>query len=826
MYVAEQIQPEERFIARTEKTKPQIQEHPVTRVQSRADGLFEADFVLELTGVASGKIGNESGEQDKKEHREHYMGMLLSSLSDGEILEFIYHRENSSGCDTRYCWNIKGRCSSHVRDLATQGALNLYHNLDVALRTFSSDYQFTPTADRPVDEESHSWRYELRPLGLVIPATKLRFPGFALPLTISESILLPLSVEGAKARFDAAVTGSAYCGKMSINVTVEPTRLTDSAVAMLSAARVNLHEEEVGQIKYQSSTDSCVLDDGILLNTLAQIETWLSDPRGYRMRCVVTADDQVPQSFLETVGHELFRGSPVAVDIVGQELTGNENGINRNINHSVLDLGNCFHRTTDPSSLFPDPTILSSTGIRQAYRQAPMNLPTHGLLLGYCGHGNRTREVRLPKSDRTKHTYIVGATGAGKSTLLHNMICQDIENGEGVCLIDPHGDLFHQVLLSIPKERAKDVVLVDMCDFDHVIGLNFLECEGPHKSVQMNFIINEMMMIFHRLYDMDKAGGPMFEMYMRNALLLVMDSDVGKATLLDVVRIFEDEEFRRDANTHCRNPMVVSFWNKQAEKAGGEAALRNIAPYITSKLNQFTHNALVRPIVGQATSTIDLRQILDKGQILLVNLSKGLLGELDARLIGMLLIGKLFNAAMSRIDLPPDRRRPYFLYVDEFQNFTTPTFASLMSEARKFGLCLTLANQNLAQLSGHEKNNGVMEAVLGNVATIMFFRMGPKDANELEAYVAPYLDSSGIQYLPDFHIVCRMLNQNVPSTPFVFTTLPLAKNRVSAEAQERIVEGIRWNSRDRYARPREGVECDLMKSWVMADKNQDTAKVH
>jgi hypothetical protein len=434
--------------------------------------------------------------------------------------------------------------------------------------------------------------------------------------------------------------------------------------------------------------------------------------------------------------------------------------------------------------------------------------------------------VRLSPSDRSRHCYVIGATGTGKSTLLNNMLVQDIERGEGMCLIDPHGDLYHQVLGSIPEKRAKDVILLDICDFDHAIGLNFMECEGPYKAMQMNFIVNEMLMIFSKLYDMKVVGGPMFEMYMRNAMLLVMDNDIRKATLLDVVRVFEDDEFRRCAKSQCKDPMVVRFWDSQAEKAGGEASLKNMVPYITSKLNQFTHNALLRPIIGQATSTINFRGIMDNGQILLVNLSKGLLGELDVQLIGMLLIGKIFKAAMSRIDIKQEKRRPFYFFVDEFQNFMTPTIATLLSEARKFGLCLTLANQNLGQLSVNGKDSGVMEAVLGNVATTLFFRMGPKDASELESYTAPYLDSHGMQYLPDHHVVCRMLNRNVPSTPFVFSTLPPQSSTAPLETQERIVAGIRRRCREQYAVRREHIESEIMKCWAAPDKSHETAKAH
>jgi Helicase HerA, central domain len=328
-----------------------------------------------------------------------------------------------------------------------------------------------------------------------------------------------------------------------------------------------------------------------------------------------------------------------------------------------------------------------------------VSLKNEGILIGHAVSSSVRAEVNFARADRSRHAYIIGATGTGKSTLLFNMLRQDIENGEGVCLIDPHGDLHAQILNVVPRRRKDDVVIIDPCDFKHAVGINFLECSDSYKPIQMNFIVNEMIKIFDRLYDLRTTGGPMFEQYMRNALLLVMDSDYPGATLMDIPAIFEDKDYRKFLLDRCYSRIVKSFWTKQAERAGGEAALENMSPYICSKLNQFTTNALLRPIIGQSKSTINFREAMDKGKIILVNLSKGLLGELDAQLLGMLIIGKIFSAAMGRVTMRPEKRKPLFLTIDEFQNFTTDSVAHLLSEARKFGIYLTLANQNLAQLS-------------------------------------------------------------------------------------------------------------------------------
>jgi hypothetical protein len=303
----------------------------------------------------------------------------------------------------------------------------------------------------------------------------------------------------------------------------------------------------------------------------------------------------------------------------------------------------------------------------------------------------------------------------------------------------------------------------------------------------------------------------MFESYMRNALLTLMSDEERTATLLDVVRFFEDAGFRKRSMARSGNPMAASFWSRQAEVAGGELSLQNMAPYITSKLNQFTHNSLLRPIVAQPRSSIDFRAAMDDGRIVLVNLAKGLLGEFDTRLLGMLIIGKLFNAALGRATMPVAERRLFNLYIDEFQALVTPTVIGLLSEARKFGLSLTMANQHLAQLMSADSPSSVADAVLGNVATLLFFRVGPKDAARLEAFTQPVLGAHDLQRLPDHHVACRMVSRNVPLSPFVFDVEPQA--RLRQDEQARIAESIRTRAKNSYTRARAEVDREIMAGW-------------
>jgi DNA helicase HerA-like ATPase len=382
----------------------------------------------------------------------------------------------------------------------------------------------------------------------------------------------------------------------------------------------------------------------------------------------------------------------------------------------------------------------------------------------------RGRPVFLQEEDRRRHTFLLGATGTGKSTFLHHLVLQDLAAGAGLCLLDPHGDL-HEAVLHGVDGRHRDLVVIEVGDGGGAPGINVLEVEGDgrERSRTATFVSNEMIAILDCLYDLRDTGGPMFETYMRNSLLLAMENRIPGSTLLDIPLLFEDAGFRERLLENCTNPYIVSFWRQQAERAGGDASLRNIAPYVTSKLNQFTHNALLRPIVGQARSTVDFRACMDEGKVVLVNLAKGLLGETSSRLLGMLVLGKLFAAAVGRSRIPAADRRPFHLFIDEAHAFSTSTAAHMMAEARKFGLHLTLATQTLAPV-GEGRSQELGEALLGNAGTLLLFRLGAPDAGKMERYTAPELKARDLEDLPNFHVAARLLVDGRPTRPFVFRT--------------------------------------------------------
>ena len=793
--------------------RPEQPEQPVVQVREGREGNYEAKFMLSLAGIDN-VPKEKSNEESRDEHvawNDNDICALLTSLADGQALDLNYGWLRQPGEVPRFYWEISGSSTGVSGADALEYAENLFHSLQVVFGNPANGFRFSPARLKCTEStDGAKFLYMLEPEAISIPVTKVRPAGYIDNYLTDKRVIMTSPMGEKGAAFNSVINaGAASPVAFTVSVHIKGFSLSDKDLHIINAAFDQLRTGEVGQIRVEGSSAGRIFNDRVVASTLYRLERWLANPRGYTASCIVEAAAPLPSTLLEIIGSELFRDVPVTVlEITGMpkcEIKSTQGAVN---------LAGCFHRTDGPLNLLPGKKNLQAVGLPRVYTTAPVAFAVEGLLLGHCGQGAPGGEVRIADADRSRHCYVIGATGTGKSTLLYNMISQDIERGEGLCLIDPHGDLYGQVVNSVPEHRAKDVVLVDLADLRYSVGLNFLECDGPSRDVQMNFVVNELMTIFGRLYNMSIVGGPAFESYMRNALLAVMGVPGRAATLLDVVRFFEDEGFRRYVKERSTNVLAVSFWDRQAERVKGDWDFANFAPYITCKLNQFTHNALLRPIIGQSRSTIDFRKAMDDKKIILVNLAKGILGESDVRLLGMLLIGKIFSAALGRVSIHQEDRTPFYLYVDEFQNLATPTIVSLLSEARKFGLSLIMANQHLGQFSDDDRSQGVTDAILGNVATMLFFRMGPRDAKKLETYTRPYLDSHDLQHLPDHHVACRMLNNNMPVPSFVFKTLCMRASVLAREKQEQVARNIRRRARRVYARKRQDIEETIMSSWL------------
>lgn len=431
---------------------------------------------------------------------------------------------------------------------------------------------------------------------------------------------------------------------------------------------------------------------------------------------------------------------------------------------------------------------------------APLEMGTDGIILGINSYRGRDTEIHLAREDRMRHFYVIGQTGTGKTNIMLNMITQDIKNGDGCCYIDPHGTDIQTILSRIPKERIDDVIYFDPAYTARPMGLNMLEYD-PKYPEQKTFVVNELMGIFNKLFDMKIGGGAMFEQYFRNSAFLVMEDPGSGSTLLEITRVLADKEFRDMKLAKCRNPIIKQFW-VSAEQTTGDQSLANFVPYISSKFDNFISNDIMRPVVLQQNSVFNFRKIMDEKKILLVNLSKGRLGDINANLIGLVLVGKIQMAALSRVDMFGKPINDFYLYIDEFQNITTDSIASILSEARKYRLSLNMAHQYITQLEEKIKN-----AVFGNVGSMAVFRVGAEDAAFLESKFKPQFSARDITKLDNRNAYISMLVNGQPTKPFNLKTLDAEKGNPD------IVDSLKELSYIKYGRDREEVEDEIMRRY-------------
>lgn len=441
---------------------------------------------------------------------------------------------------------------------------------------------------------------------------------------------------------------------------------------------------------------------------------------------------------------------------------------------------------------------------------APNNIATSGLYLGKSKYRGTERPVYIDRDDRRRHMYIIGKTGTGKSEFLKSMIFQDINNGEGLAVIDPHGDLIEDILLRIPPKRAEDVILFDPSDTERPIGINML---AAATEEQKHFVVNSIIGLMTKLFDPNQTGiiGPRFEHNVRNAMLTVMTEE--NATLIEVMRVITDPTYLKEILPKVQDPMVKRYWTDQIAQTN-DFHKSEILDYIVSKFGRFITNTMMRNIIGQSTSAFDFRRAMDEQKIMLVNLAKGKIGEENSNFLGLILVPRILVAAMSRQDIPQSERRDFYLYVDEFQNFATPDFAQILSEARKYRLNLTVANQFTGQMQEDIKN-----AIFGNVGTIASFRVGVSDANYLQHEFQPRFSEADLINIERYHAYMRTIVDGEPAPPF---SIDLTRN-VDEEKKldnSRVAELVRELSRLKYGRPKAIVEAEIAKRSKLMDVPQ------
>ncbi len=471
--------------------------------------------------------------------------------------------------------------------------------------------------------------------------------------------------------------------------------------------------------------------------------------------------------------------------------------------------------TTEVASLyhFPLPTTATPNIIWRGAKAAaaPGGLPTRGVLLGTNVYRGLETPIYLSESDRRRHMYLIGQTGTGKTTLFLNMILQDIVAGHGVGVVDPHGDLIEEILNFIPPERAKDVILFDPRDRAMPLGFNILEAKDPN---QKDLIVNEVVQILQKLAARlnPESIGPMFEHYLRNALLaLVEDPD---ATLLDVPRMFVNEVFRNKVLENNTNPTVLQFWKQEFAQSQRGQMSADMLSYVISKLGRFISNETVRNIIGQSKSSFDVREVMDSQKILLCNLSKGQLGDINSDLLGFVLVSKIQIAALGRANIPEKDRKDFYLYLDEFQNFTTDSITTILSEARKYRLNLNLTHQFINQL-----DDPIKDAVFGNVGTILSYRIGVEDAQFMEKQFVPVFSEYDLVNLRRFTAVVRLLNNGTPERAFSLSSSP-----PPSMGNPDVASHVRQQSSTMYGRPFAVVEKNILERFHFTPPATSTPK--
>lgn len=471
---------------------------------------------------------------------------------------------------------------------------------------------------------------------------------------------------------------------------------------------------------------------------------------------------------------------------------------NQKILLSSEELASIFHMPTPYTSA---PRV---TFIKAKPAEPPTNIPSDGLVIATNNFRGIERPIRISREDRRRHMYIIGQTGTGKSSIMKIWIKQDLESGEGIGLMDPAGEFAEFALTLIPKERVEDVVYFDPSDLERPFGFNMFEI-NPKNSEEKSLVINELLSVLDKLYNLKETGGPMFEKYFRNAcLLLLEDYEYEIPVLADVSRIFTDKKYRDEklARIRDKNPLVVQFWTQEAEKASGDFSLENFAVYISTKLDVFISNDFLRPILNQQQSTINFKDIINNQKIFICNLSKGKIGELNAKLMGSLLVSKIAIAAFARqVDIPNEEdRKDFYLYMDEFQNFTVDAIKTILSEARKYRLPLILAHQYIGQLP-----DDIRDAVFGNVGSKIFLRVGDDDAirEQVKNSLAPIYTSIDVSNISNLNGYVKLLINGKVTQPFNI------EFEYIRSGDKEYGEAVREISRLKYGRSREIIEDEI-----------------
>ena len=600
------------------------------------------------------------------------------------------------------------------------------------------------------------------------------------------------------------------------------------------AVRVMLHatsltgEERLAIEQLAFDVQTSIAQSGLQAASLSTLRSLLYVRPLFEVQCIVASSTRLSRSLVSAIGHSISDAAdPGAQHAV---LTGGFAVIREGADapdgtlHQAFDswfpaiehlsmappplgrlrrlLGareasNVFRIPTVDDDALPGADVLDLPDLPVPEGELPPSGLRLGRLIGHEGLG-----VHLEHEDRFRHLYVSGQTGTGKSSLLLNMALQDMNEGAGVAVLDPHGDLIESLLASIPDHRLDDVVLIDPADDQAVVGVNLLEAES---DIQRSYLVSELCGMFQAMFDPRRQGivGPRYESMLRGAAGLLLAHPDQPSSMLDIPTVFADTSVREHLLAGVRDPILTEYWQGEvAQNRSNEFG--EVVSWFRSKFEVFRTSSLVRNVIGQATSTVSFNEVLNTQKILLVNLSKGLLGQYNSALLGQVVFMKLWGAALERAALPRTERRPFFMYIDEFQNMTTDSLPDVLSEARKFGVGLVLANQFFGQVPETTR-----DAIMGNVGSRVTFRLGPRDAGPFAAWMGNDVVSEDLITLPNFHAVVSLSRSGVPLDPFVMRSDPPASPVSDVRANE-----ARSRSRAQWARPVAGLDDEFFSRWA------------
>ncbi len=593
---------------------------------------------------------------------------------------------------------------------------------------------------------------------------------------------------------------------VEINVRVHAFSLSDDMCEEIHRTLFRVQSGNLAVFHPDSPIASYSASAELELPAAELVRGWLCHPSGYAVDCVVRSNAALGEVARRRLAADVFGERPFEMvrcfDMSAPQPL------------AQPTLAWACRPEQGVPALLPGQLRLPSLGIPRHFPAPDVVLPQVGALLGATVCGRRSSAVALPPESRSRHVALFGATGSGKSSLLTQMIVEDIADPQrscGVGLIDPHGDLYQRVLSMIPPERADDVVLVDTSDIFNTACINPLE-GMQDDPLHAQFIVGEIMSLIEMLFEIKDSSGPLLRANLRHLLLLSASHPGRHGTFLDAARILEDTEYSDYMLSKCKDRNVVDYWQKFKQTRSSDHGFGEWIPYIMARLSPFTSSPIMKRLINRPDSTIDLAQAMADKKIVLFNLSKGVLQDIECKVLGSLILMKFFSAALGRARIPAEQRPPFHLYVDEFQTFATDSVPRMFSEARKYGLCMTTANQSLGQLNNRWGRSNIAESILANTATKFLFRLGPADMETLQPYFRPQFDADDMANLPDFHAVACMSHQNRPLPPFV-----LRANLATASAEKHVPAADLLNlSRRRYTVHTAQANKELMKLYDLS----------